>query len=227
MKLTKRRVESFSDGVISIIITIMVLSIPLPYQLDMVGVRSLLFSIFVYFISFIVVGTFWRQHHLVFSYIDDITTQVVTYNILFLFFLSLIPIFTKWVMHHPDALIPVIGYALVYLLTWSSYLLIFLYGIKHSAKEEMMDMRKSLHYKQYKEKTIEAYKKERNLSWLRFMITAGIIVFAIAISIHIPEVATFCLLGLPVGSSILNFLLGDDKKRQKRIEEYQKSVASS
>ncbi|MCL2884383.1 MAG: TMEM175 family protein [Oscillospiraceae bacterium] len=86
MQLTKHRLESFSDGVIAIIITIMVLSIPLPPSFAAGDILKFLLSIFIYLVSFIVVGSFWNSHHRVFLMVEQPTARISAYNLLYLFF---------------------------------------------------------------------------------------------------------------------------------------------
>ena len=88
MDISKNRLEAFSDGVIAIIITIMVLDIPMPKSFTFNGIKTVLTSFFIYFISFIVVGSQWFKHNYLFSICNKISIKVVWRNILYLFFLN-------------------------------------------------------------------------------------------------------------------------------------------
>lgn len=214
MEYEKQRLEAFSDGVIAIIITIMVLSIPLPDAFDFGSVMHLLFTIFVYLLSFIVVGAFWNQHHQIFSYLDKITARLIAYNLVFLFFLSLIPILTKWVMENPGVMIPVICYDIAYLLTSLSYMFIFNYVIRNSSDEEIVRMRE---LRIQARQRLEDGKKNKEVpgdfSWVRFFITAIVVVCAIGVSVAVPTISTLFLLGLPVASSVGNLLFEEYKRK--------------
>ena len=122
--LTRHRLEAFTDGVIAIIITIMVLSIPLPKTFEIKDLLVFFTSLIIYLLSFLVVGAFWNQHHHLFAYLEKVNHKIITANIFFLFFLSLIPLFTKWVIENQGVLIPVIGYDVVYLFVSFFYILI-------------------------------------------------------------------------------------------------------
>lgn len=218
MKLSKQRMEAFSDGVIAIIITIMVLNIPLPGRFDFNGIMELLISISIYFVSFVVVGAFWNQHHKIFNYIEDVTHNVVWINLLFLFFLSLIPIFTKWVMENPKRIIPVIGYDIVYLFVNLSYMLMFT-NMMHNSKSEEIKLLFNKREEGKKQAMEQAGRSDlpSRLWWLRFMIIVAVIAGTVAVSIVLPGVATVILLGLPVFSSATGLLFDRYKHRQKRI----------
>ena len=115
MDLTKHRFEFFSDGVMVIIITIMVLEIPLPTQFDYMSILSFIYSIFIFFISFFIVGSFWNKHHWLIDHVDIITNKIVWRNMIFLFFLALMPIFTKLVLENPTNIIPLLTYNILYI----------------------------------------------------------------------------------------------------------------
>ncbi len=117
----KQRLEALSDGVIAIIITIMVLNIGLPKINDIGEMEYFFGSIFIFFVSFIIVGSFWDQHRRLFKMIQNINNKLVWINLLFLFFLALIPLFTKWITEEPNATAPVVGYGTVYLFVSITY----------------------------------------------------------------------------------------------------------
>lgn len=135
------RIEAFSDGVIAIIITIMVLNVPLPETFDTKQILELLNSIFIFFVSFIIVGDQWNKHRHIFMMLDDVNNKIVWSNMLFLFCLALIPLFTKWVMQHPTEVVPVIAYDFVYLLLNFIFHLIFHNAIRMRKAEYQMPKR--------------------------------------------------------------------------------------
>lgn len=121
MKTSTERLAAFSDAVIAIIITIIVLEIPLPEEINPTAIKEFLTSIGVYFISFMLVGAQWNKHHTLFQNFKEGSPQVFWRNILYLFFLSLVPIFTKWIMENPKEVAPAFGYSLVYIMTIFSF----------------------------------------------------------------------------------------------------------
>ena len=80
MDISKNRLEAFSDGVIAIIITIMVLDIPMPKSFTFNGIKTVLTSFFIYFISFIVVGSQWFKHNYLFSIYNKIYFIIYRYE---------------------------------------------------------------------------------------------------------------------------------------------------
>ncbi len=216
MMLSKQRLEAFSDGVIAIIITIMVLSIPLPETTDLEGILAFLGSIFIYFISFVIVGSFWNQHHKAFAYVEEVTNTVIWVNLLYLFFLSLIPILTNWVLQYPDEIVPVICYDIVYLLVNISYVIIFKYIIKTSNHKSVRAMRRLRRFKSQKPKPLT---KQELDPLRRFAVTAIIIVGVITYALFQTHFYTEILIALPVISSVTNLLFDNNdsfKKRKKR-----------
>lgn len=95
--MPKSRLEAFTDGVIAIIITILVLELNLPvHNHTWSALRAVAVPFMVYVISFMTVATVWVNHHHLFQQVDQINETVIWSNILFLFFLSLLPAVTAW-----------------------------------------------------------------------------------------------------------------------------------
>ncbi|WMJ87136.1 TMEM175 family protein [Anaerocolumna sp. MB42-C2] len=203
LKLSKDRLETFSDGVIAIIITIMVLDIPLPDKFNFDDIMRLLASILIFFVSFFVVGAQWCKHHQLFINMKEVTNRIMWRNLLFLFFLSLIPIFAKWVMLNPGQVAPAIGYDIVFLLVNSSYLFIWHSIIHDNGDEERY-------------KAVRELKTARRDPWLRFAMMAGIIALIIILSFFYPTISLIMFIGLPVVTSLFN-LIFDDSKTNKKI----------
>ena len=91
------RLEAFSDGVIAVIITIMVLELHVPAQHGLAGFMQVLPTIGVYALSFTFVGIFWVNHHLLIHRIREASPRILWANLVFLFCLSLFPIATDWI----------------------------------------------------------------------------------------------------------------------------------
>jgi uncharacterized membrane protein len=113
MAMGKGRVEAFSDGVIAIIITIMVLEMKAPHTADWEGVRPLLPVLLSYVLSFVYVGIFWNNHHHLFQAVKGVEGKTLWANLHVLFWLSLIPLVTGWMGESRFAMWPVATYGCV------------------------------------------------------------------------------------------------------------------
>ncbi len=94
--MNKTRLEAFSDGVLAIIITIMVLEIKIPHSSDWSGLQSLIPVFVSYLMSFLYIGIYWGNHHHLLHSLKDISTGIIWSNLNLLFWLSLIPFATGW-----------------------------------------------------------------------------------------------------------------------------------
>ena len=94
--MTTNRLEAFSDGVLAIIITIMVLELKVPEEGTFEVLKPLLPKIISYIISFIYVGIYWNNHHHLFQIIEKVNGRILWANLILLFFLSLIPFSSAW-----------------------------------------------------------------------------------------------------------------------------------
>ena len=116
--MTKSRLEAFTDGVVAIVLTVLVLDIKIP---DPSGFHSLWVirnTLLAYAISFIFVAVIWVNHHRIFQMAERINYRVVWSNIFWLFWLTLCPSVTSWVGRNPEAFWPEMAYVLVYTM-WS------------------------------------------------------------------------------------------------------------
>ena len=94
--MSKGRIEAFSDGVIAIIITIMVLELKVPEGADLAALRPLIPILASYTLSFVFIGIYWNNHHHLFQAVQKVSGGVLWANINLLFWLSLIPFTTSW-----------------------------------------------------------------------------------------------------------------------------------
>ena len=117
----KGRLEAFSDGVLAIIITIMVLELKAPHGEHFAGLRPLLPVFLSYALSFVYVGIYWNNHHHLFQATPHVTGGILWANLLLLFWLSLVPFTTAWVGDHPAAPAPSAAYGVVLLLAAIAY----------------------------------------------------------------------------------------------------------
>jgi uncharacterized membrane protein len=95
--LSPARLEAFSDGVIAVIITIMVLELKVPALDGMAGVRAVLPTVFLYLLTFVQVGIYWVQHHYLIDEVETVGHGILWTNLVFLFSLSLFPFATDWI----------------------------------------------------------------------------------------------------------------------------------
>jgi uncharacterized membrane protein len=122
--VTKGRAEAFSDGVIAILITIMVLELKVPHGADLAAVRPLMPEFLAYVLSFIYLGIYWNNHHHLFHAAPRINAKILWANLHLLFWLSLIPFATNWAGEHHDASLPTAVYGGVLLISGTSYLIL-------------------------------------------------------------------------------------------------------
>jgi uncharacterized membrane protein len=95
--LSPARLEAFSDGVIAVIITIMVLELKVPAQDGMAGLRIVLPTVCLYLLTFVQVGIYWVNHHYLLDEVESVSHGILWANLIFLFFLSLFPFVTLWI----------------------------------------------------------------------------------------------------------------------------------
>lgn len=119
--MSKGRLEAFSDGVMAVIITIMVLEIKVPHGDDWSALVPLVEKFLSYAMSFLYVGIYWNNHHHLLKAAKGVTGKIMWLNLLFLFFLSLIPFVTGWLGESSFAAPPAALYSIVLLLCALSY----------------------------------------------------------------------------------------------------------
>jgi uncharacterized membrane protein len=119
--MTKTRLEAFSDGVIAILITIMVLELHTPHSADLDGVLEVLPTIGLYALSFVYLGIYWNNHHHLLHATSQINGTVLWANLHLLFWLSLIPFSMRWMGESGLAPLPTAAYGAVLLLAGAAY----------------------------------------------------------------------------------------------------------
>ena len=122
--MTKGRVEAFSDGVIAIIITIMVLELRVPHGADLDSLRPLAPVFLSYVLSFIYLGIYWNNHHHLLCVARHVDGRILWANLHLLFWLSLLPFVTHWTGETGFAALPVAVYGGVLLLAAFAYWLL-------------------------------------------------------------------------------------------------------
>jgi uncharacterized membrane protein len=120
----KGRLEAFSDGVIAILITIMVLELKVPHGTDVATLGPLLPVFLSYVLSFIFVGIYWNNHHHLFQVVRHVNGPILWANLHLLFWLSLIPFVTGWMGENHFAALPVAAYGGVMLCAGVAYFIL-------------------------------------------------------------------------------------------------------
>src|SRR5690349_23630986 len=119
--MNKGRLEAFSDGVIAIIITIMVLDLKVPHGEGINALRPLVPVLLMYLLSFVYVGIYWNNHHHLLHAAGKVTGAILWANLHLLFWLSLIPFTTGWMGENHFATAPSVLYGLVLLMAGLAY----------------------------------------------------------------------------------------------------------
>jgi uncharacterized membrane protein len=119
--MSNSRLEAFSDGVIAIIITIMVLEFKVPHGATMDALVPLIPNFLSYVLSFIYVGIYWNNHHHMLHTCEEVTGRILWANLHLLFWLSLFPVTTAWIGENPFAEAPSVLYGLVLLMAAIAY----------------------------------------------------------------------------------------------------------
>jgi uncharacterized membrane protein len=120
----KGRLEAFSDGVIAIIITIMVLEFKTPEEATLPALLHLLPHVLIYALSFVYVGIYWSNHHHMLQAAKSVSGGVLWANLHLLFWLSLVPFTCEWMGEHYTDALPIAAYGAVLLLTGAAYLIL-------------------------------------------------------------------------------------------------------
>jgi uncharacterized membrane protein len=119
--MTKTRLEAFSDGVIAIIITIMVLELRPPATTDLEGLHHLQGEFLSYVLSFVFIGIYWNNHHHLLHATTHITGGVLWANLHLLFWLSIVPFVTAWMGKTAYEPVPIAAYGVVLLMDAVAY----------------------------------------------------------------------------------------------------------
>src|SRR5246127_5238368 len=122
--MTKGRLEAFSDGVIAIIITIMVLEMKVPHGDRLEDLVPLVPTFLSYVLSFVYVGIYWNNHHHLLHATEKVTGAILWANLHLLFWLSLFPFATGWMGENHLAGLPTALYGVVLLMAAIAYLLL-------------------------------------------------------------------------------------------------------
>ena len=117
----KHRLEAFSDGVLAILITIMVLELKVPHGIELAALAPLIPVFLTYVLSFVYLGIYWNNHHHMLHLCNRVTASILWANLALLFWLSLIPFATGWMGENHFAAWPTALYGVVLLMAALSY----------------------------------------------------------------------------------------------------------
>lgn len=119
--MRKERLEAFSDGVLAIIITIMVLELKVPEGEKLTDLKALIPVFFSYVLSFIYLGIYWNNHHHMMHTVKAVTGNILWANLHLLFWLSLVPFVTGWMGENHFAAVPMALYGFILLMAAVAY----------------------------------------------------------------------------------------------------------
>ncbi|HCT30157.1 MAG TPA: hypothetical protein DIW31_05370 [Bacteroidales bacterium] len=122
--MQKNRLEAFSDGVIAIIITIMVLELKIPHGDSFDELKKLLPKFLSYVISFIYIAIYWNNHHHLIHTIKRVNAPIMWTNTHLLFWLSLVPFVTAWAGENNFSVLPVATYGVILFMTAVAYFIL-------------------------------------------------------------------------------------------------------
>jgi len=114
--MTTNRLEAFSDGVLAIILTIMVLELKIPFGSDIKSLLPIVPKLLNYLLSFIFVGIYWNNHHHLFNAIKKVNGKILWANLFLLFWISLLPVATGWMSENYHNSWPVAIYGIILLM---------------------------------------------------------------------------------------------------------------
>jgi len=134
----KNRMEAFSDGVIAIIITIMVLEMKVPKGEDLSALKPLLPVFLSYVLSFIYVGIYWNNHHHLLHSMQKVSGGILWANLHLLFWLSLFPFATGWMGENHLAAMPTAAYGIVLLMAAIAYYILQCRIIAHQGRDSLL-----------------------------------------------------------------------------------------
>lgn len=136
--MNKGRLEAFSDGVMAIVITIMVLEIKVPHGAELSDLKPLIPIILSYILSFIYLGIYWNNHHHMMQTVKRVTGNILWANLHLLFWLSLVPFVTGWMGENSFSPMPMAVYGFILLMAAISYFILQSRIIKNHGKDSIL-----------------------------------------------------------------------------------------
>jgi len=136
--MTKGRLEAFSDGVLAIIITIMVLEFEVPHEPSLAALAALAPKFLSYLLSFIFLGIYWNNHHHLWQAVKRVNGSILWANLHLLFWLSLIPFATGWMGENNFSTLPVALYGVILWLSALAYYLMVRVLMSYHEKDSLL-----------------------------------------------------------------------------------------
>lgn len=136
--MNKNRLEAFSDGVLAIIITIMVLEFKVPEEASYHALTPLIPKFLGYVLSFIYVGIYWNNHHHMIHTVKQVNGKILWANLHLLFWLSLIPFTTAWVGESHFSSTPMMLYGIVLLMNGVAYFILQSFILKQQGENSIL-----------------------------------------------------------------------------------------
>lgn len=136
--MNSSRMEAFSDGVLAIIITIMVLKLNAPESLTFSAIRDIFPTFLAYILSFIYVGMYWANHHHLTNMTSLVSGRLLWKNLHWIFWMSLIPMATEWMGLNPYESLPAIFYGIILFMCALSYNLVQSEVIKINGEDSLI-----------------------------------------------------------------------------------------
>jgi uncharacterized membrane protein len=136
--MTKGRLEAFSDGVIAVLITIMVLELKVPHETTLEALRPLVPVFLVYVMSYVFIGIYWNNHHHMFHAVEHVNGKILWANLHLLFWLSLIPFTTGWMGENHFEALPTAIYGVVLLCSGIAYSILVGTIIAHQGRDSKL-----------------------------------------------------------------------------------------
>jgi uncharacterized membrane protein len=136
--MSKNRLEAFSDGVLAIIITIMVLELKVPHAVELDALKPLLPVFLSYVLSFIYLGIYWNNHHHMLHTVREVSAGILWANLHLLFWLSLFPFATGWIGENHIASMPTALYGLVLLMAALAYYILQCAIVRKQGRDSLL-----------------------------------------------------------------------------------------
>jgi len=136
--MSKGRLEAFSDGVLAVIITVMVLQLPVPQGSALAALKPVVPVLLTYLLSFVYIGIYWNNHHHLLQATQHVAGWILWANLNLLFWLSLIPFTTAWVGAYPLMSWPLALYGADMLLAAIAYFVLTKALIAHHGRDSLL-----------------------------------------------------------------------------------------
>jgi uncharacterized membrane protein len=173
------RLEAFTDGVVAIIITIMVLELKVPHGADWESLQTSAPVFFAYVLSFVNVAIFWNNHHHMLHAVSHVDGRALWANLFLLFWLSLVPFVIRWIDEAGVTALPTAAYGLVLGMSAVGYILLQWTLVRHDGKSSLLA--KAVGHDRKGKISMAAYASAIPLAFASPWISIGLYVFVAAI----------------------------------------------